>query len=92
MSWYKITLTPEQIANKEKERVMQNFLSLYMIALAPKDMALIANGKEFEIYLSPGSLPYSQKLVEDYHAVSSEKPTGKIALLVGHRDVLASFL
>jgi menaquinone-dependent protoporphyrinogen IX oxidase len=90
MNWYRITLIGSRVEDEERDRVIQKFLTLYMLALAPKDMALIAQGRE--IYLSPASMPYSQELIDQYHAVPSEKPTGNIVLLAGHRDILASLL
>lgn len=87
MSWYKI----EVPYGKSEYSIVQQFTSLWISALGPKDAALFSNSADFKItmlYFSPGSMniPSIATLVHGLSGSPSEPPPENATLLVGHAD------
>jgi hypothetical protein len=90
MSWYKIPLSADQIANNLESQIQDDFQKLFFAAHGPKDMALFASQlsiREPALYVSPGSLPIAEGLVRKHGGVPCEKPEkNDVALLVGNQS------
>jgi len=90
MSWHKVTMSVDQVVNREHSRLQEQFEALFVAAGAPQDMALfsatLAGNTELNIYFSPGSVRHVQAIIDHYGGSSCEKPSEIPALLVGHAD------
>ena len=93
MSWYKISLTNEQVTDQEMFNIQHRFRELFMKTGGPKDMALFCSAspvskEEFAIiYFSPSCSPVTDLIIAQYWGEPCEKPAKDVvALLMGHAD------
>lgn len=99
MSWYKITLSYEEISAGLMIAIRDNFERIFSNSGKPREMALFAdivsqvNAQqiilETDLYFSPGAFQYAVTLIYAYSGAPCRKPTAdSVALLVGHEDAL----
>jgi len=90
MTWHKVTMNSEQVANKLHSKLQNQFKTLFMDVKAPIDMALFSSNfssnDEINIYFSPGSIQYASSIISQYGGVKCDQPNEKPSLLVGHAD------
>ena len=89
MTWYKITLTDEQIAKNETAVLQQKFDQLWLSLGSRKDMTLFAEksagGPSRTFFLTPACYDYARALIGIYSAVPCEEPPSEsLSLLLGH--------
>ena len=94
MSWYEIRLTKGQIREGTLAALQNEFTRLWQLVGERKDMALFSgsqdekrNGQLF--YISPGSLPWADRIISLYFGSPCEKPQKpevRPKLLVGHPE------
>jgi hypothetical protein len=93
MTWYKVEMSLEQVANGEHIVLQNQFEGLFMAARGPKDMALFGSAfdssEQIHLYFSPGSISHAKALIDSYGGSPCDKPSDKrLALLVGHADAM----
>ena len=94
MSWHRIRFTKSQIKAGYLRALKTEFKRLWNLVGAPKDMALFAGSpheKKDEqcFYLSPGCLPWAERLVSLHFGSPCDKPPKtevRPKLLVGHPE------
>lgn len=95
MTWYKVTMSVEQVANGKHMTLQDQFTSIFMAVGAPKDMALFSgmlSNKGLDIYFSPGSVSYAKGLIDSYSGTPCDKPDKKLPLLVGRSNAMDKLL
>jgi len=97
MKWFKITISPAQLAQNESSIVQNQFVEIFMAAEEQKNMALFSSQSapnEFYICSSKASLSYVNVIIDSYNASPCDKPEDKkLNLLAGnaaHIDKLLS--
>ena len=90
MSWFKVSLTNDQVAAGELIKLKEDFMKLYIANNTPEGMALFSGKRErdnqliYPVYFTPVSLQFAQKLVSSYSGVPCEQPKKEgMSLLVG---------
>ena len=94
MSWHKIRLTKSQINTGHLQALRAEFKRIWNLVGAPKDMALFAGSpheKKDEqcFYLSPGCLPWADRIISLHFGSPCEKPPKTVLplkLIVGHPE------
>jgi hypothetical protein len=94
MSWFKVSLTNEQVAEENLIKLQENFMRLYRENYAPEGMALFSGKPELEdnqlihpVYFSPASVQFAQTLIYSYSGTPCEQPGEEdMSLLVGRRS------
>ena len=79
MSWHKIRLTKGQVKAGHFQALRSEFKRIWHLVGAPKDMALFAGSpheKKDEqcFYLSPGCLPWAEKIISHHFGTPCDKP------------------
>ena len=94
MSWHKIRLTKGQIKAGYFRELKAEFKRIWNLVGAPRDMALFAGSsrdkKDEECYyLSPGCLPWADRIISHHFGVPCDKPPKTerpLKLLIGHPE------
>ena len=78
MSWYKISLTSEQIIMGESQNILDQLTSLLMHTDIPVGFAVFA-GKQLKkvtpYYFAPDCMPYASEIISSYDGFPCEKPS-----------------
>jgi len=78
MTWYKISLTQDQVEEREIFTLRDRFHKLFLDSGCPKNMALFStpplSKNDWPFYLSPACLPVAESLIASYSGVPCEKP------------------
>ena len=94
MTWHRIRFTKAHIKEGSLAALEKEFKVLWQLVGERKDMALFA-GTQHEIgngqlfYISPGSLPWADRIISAYFGSPCEKPQKpevRPKLLVGHSE------
>lgn len=94
VSWFKVSLTSNQVASGEINKIQHEFDNLYHAAGRPKDMALFSatlpvSKDDFAVlYFSPVSLSVATSLISKYSGTACEAPKKGFALLAGNKSAL----
>jgi hypothetical protein len=94
LGWHKITLTRDQIAHLEGNRLMQHFGDLNLNAGGPNDSALFSAlmpGSQWNVayYFSPKASVIGAALIQKYRGFTCEAPDRDSVSLVHGRDPVA---
>jgi hypothetical protein len=76
-TWYKVTISKQEIIEGKHLSLLQEFHALQMANHATKDAAMFTNpGHDFPRYyfFSPGAVRIAQKLINTYGGVSCNAP------------------
>lgn len=78
MTWYKVSLTPDQIEAKELVKLIDKFVASFKAADEPEEMVLFGE-KELDndhqlIYFSPTCSDKAASLISSYSGIPCEKP------------------
>ncbi len=91
MHWYSIRLTSVQVAAGDAQRIHKKFETVFHIARAPTDMAMLTDtfaGRDFiTLYFYLPAADFAEAFVRLVNAKPCERPPPEVALSVGHNDV-----
>ena len=78
MTWYKVSLTPNQIQALELGKLIDKFVQLFIAAGKPKEMALFGekelSNNDQVLYFSPACSDKAASLISAYSGIPCEKP------------------
>ncbi len=91
MSWHKITMSVEQVANSEHAQLQDQVEQIIMAAGAPRDVTMFSSGLSgndgLSIYFSPAASTLLEVLINSHNATTCDAPSSEnLALLIGHAD------
>jgi len=90
MSWYKISLTKDQVANHQGNRLIDEFQEIYSEEDAPEEMALFSGNDLTEgrtYYFSPGAVKYVLIILSFYTGSKCDAPLyEEVSLELGTGD------
>ena len=94
MNWHKIRLTKSQVKAGHLQALRTEFKRIWHLVGSPKEMALFAGSpheKKSEqcFYLSPGCLPWAEKIIAQHFGSPCDKPPKarfSLKLLIGHPE------
>lgn len=86
--WYQVEFTEPRILGGAYHRLCRTFQQRFIVAGAPPDMALFATLGSFSdtrrVYLTPGSLPYVQELIDLFGGSPCDGPCDEeVAMVYG---------
>jgi len=91
MSWYRLTLSREQVAGGAAHERKEEFFAAFTAARAPRAVALFQQEREdggLDLFLSPDCGEHAAKLLAEWGCVSCGRPTMiGLHLLVGHNEM-----
>ena len=93
MSWFKVSLTNDQVKIGGLINLQEDFKELYLKNNAPEGMALFTGKPEWDnqliypVYFSPVSLQFARILVSSYSGVPCEQPKKEDMELLAGRPV-----
>ena len=91
MHWYSIRLTSVQVAAGDAQRIHKKFETVFHIARAPTDMAMLTDtfaGRDvITLYFYLPAADFAEAFVRLVNAKRCERPPPEVALSVGHNDV-----
>jgi len=91
MSWYKITLSHEDIAAQKHRALQSSFTELFLASGGPKGAGMFSNPEIgiHEYYFSPVAAELAEVLIAGYSGVPCDAPTRSEAHpLVSHTGAL----
>lgn len=91
MDWYRLTLTPEEVAAGKIAPIKDAFASSFRAAGGPRAMALFQKGNEdggADLFFTPDCSSFAPDLLSEIGAVPSPGPALiGLDLLVGHNEI-----
>ncbi|WP_026841681.1 hypothetical protein [Citrifermentans bremense] len=91
MDWYRLTLTPEEVAAGEISPIKDAFTSAFRAAGGPRAMALFQKGNEgggADLFFTPDCASFASDLLSEIGAVPCPGPALiGLDLLVGHNEI-----
>lgn len=91
MSWFKVTLTHNQVSAGEMLKIPEEFQDLYIASGMPQNMALFCSAEPISpdelaiLYFSPASATIASALISKYSGVPCEAPKGELPWLAGDK-------
>ena len=95
MSWYKVSLTSQEIIAGKGIRLQDQFLAVFMANGLPKDAAMFCSRSphENDYYFTPEASRIGSKLIASYGGTGCPQPAGtSLALLVANDRNWSEFL
>jgi len=90
MKCYKVTLTNDQIANGQGQKLINEFQEIFSEEGEPEDMALFSSTGDAEgqtYYFSPGAVKYAMIILSFYSGSRCDAPPFEaVALALGARN------
>ena len=91
MGWSMVRMSDADISKNEAFRLQDEFMSIFKVALAPKDAAMFENlyptKDNYLFYFSPLATEIFATFLLKYSATECQAPDrDSVALLVGHDD------
>jgi hypothetical protein len=89
MTWFKVSLTKDQVESKAIEKIRIGFRKLYVKKHTPQGMALFLGKPEWDnrqiytIYFSPVASQFAQDLISSYSGVPCEQPKKESVNIIG---------
>ena len=101
MSWYKVTLTGEQLSANEMTTLQNRFQSVLQNCGNPQGMVAVCDKMpekiegqyklQTSVYFSPKCFPQASQLISDYSGIPCEPPDfDNTAFLAGDHDAVFS--
>jgi hypothetical protein len=91
MSWYCVQLTSAQVAAGDAQRIHKKFETLFHIARAPTDTAMLTDTLAVQdlitLYFYLPAADFAEAFIRSVNAKPCERPPSDVALSVGHNDV-----
>jgi hypothetical protein len=91
VSWYRVQLTSAQVAAGDAERIHKKFETVFHIARAPTDMAMLTDSYNehdvINLYFYLPAADFAEAFIRLVDAQSCERPPPDVVLSVGHNDV-----
>jgi hypothetical protein len=91
MSWYCVQLTSAQVAAGDAQRIHKKFETLFHIARAPTDTAMLTDNYAahdlITLYFYMPAADFALDFIRQVNAKPCERPPRDVALSVGHNDV-----
>ncbi|HIE64230.1 MAG: hypothetical protein ABGX83_01860 [Nitrospira sp.] len=90
MKWYKVSLTKDQLANNQANKLVGEFQEIYSEEEEPEEMALFSWNDDTEgrtYYFSPGAVKYVLIILSFYSGSKCDAPSfEEVTLTLGARD------
>ena len=91
-SWYKVTLSQEQVAGMKHISLQSAFAKIFFSSGSPKDAAMLTNPEPpyfpAVFYFSPGASSIAEDLIKSYSGIECNAPERQgLIPLVGTSDL-----
>ena len=90
MYWYSVQLTSAELAAGDAERIHKKFQTVFHIARAPTDMAMLTDTAAQDVttlYFYLPAADFAEAFIRSVNAKPCKRPPPEVALAVGHNDV-----